>query len=149
MPDTRVEEFAPAWLDTAAGLFVAVFNAPPWNDGWTLETARTRLAELLATPGFAGVVIVEAAELLGFAVGNAAQWHTGRHFMLREMCVHPDHRRRGLGRSLITALEVRLPDVEQLYLLTDRDGPAATFYERQGFRPARRQAVMTKRLRAE
>lgn len=146
MSDVSTEDFGTGELKPAARLFTEVFNAAPWNDSWTSHLAETRLAEVLAAPGYRGVAARVGEDLVGFAIGNAEQWFTGKHFLIRELCVRADVRRSGVGSAIHSALEARLADVEQIYLLTDRSGPAAAFYERQGFRAARRQGVMVKRL---
>lgn len=146
MAEMTIDDFTPSLLDAAATLFVVVFNAPPWSERWTEALARNRLNDVLATPGFAGVALHQGNDLCGFALGHVEQWSTGRHFQLQEMCVRTDRQRSGIGTALINALEVRLSGVEQLYLLTARESPAHRFYEHCGFRPARRQGVMLKRL---
>ena len=37
-----------------AELFVSVFNAEPWNDSWTIETAQIRIENMMRTPTFIG-----------------------------------------------------------------------------------------------
>ena len=44
----RVEPLTAAHLPRACQMFMAAFNAPPWNDAWTEETAGRRLAQLLS-----------------------------------------------------------------------------------------------------
>ena len=146
MANQTIEAFDDNLLDAAARLFVSVFNAAPWNDRWSQASARARLRDVVGTPGFVGVALPDGQELCGFAIGHTERWFTGRHFLLQEMCVRTDQQRLGIGTELIHALERRLFDVEQVYLLTDRQSPAHTFYERSGFRPARRQGVMIKKI---
>jgi aminoglycoside 6'-N-acetyltransferase I len=149
MADQSIDDLTPDLLGAAASLLVSVFNAPPWNDAWTEPAARGRLDELTLTPGYVGVALHEDKRLCGFAMGHKEQWFSGKHFHLQEICVRPDRQRHGVGTALITALQARLRDVEQVYLLTARQSPASAFYERCGFRPARRQGVMLKRLRGD
>lgn len=144
MANQTVGDFDAALLDGAARLFVSVFNAAPWNDRWSQVSARARLHDVVQTPGFVGVALHQDQQLCGFAIGHTEQWFSGEHFFLQEMCVRTEMQRRGIGTELIHALETQLVNVEQVYLLTDRDGPAHAFYERCGFRSARRQAVMIK-----
>lgn len=118
MADLSIDDLTPALLTTAAALYVAVFNAAPWNDSWTEAYARVRLGEITDTPGYVGVALHQDDGLCGFAMGHSEQWFSGRHFLLQEMCVRPDRQRRGLGSALITALEARLSGTESLYLLT-------------------------------
>jgi aminoglycoside 6'-N-acetyltransferase I len=146
MAHRTIDDFAAPVLDAAARLFVSVFNAAPWNDGWSVVSARARLQDVVETPGFVGVALHHGPDLCGFAIGHMEHWFTGRHFLLQEMCVCTELQRQGIGTDLIDALELRLHGVEQVYLLTERHSPAQRFYERCGFRSARRQNVMIKSI---
>lgn len=99
--------FADEHLDAAADLYVAVFNAPPWDDAWTREAARRRLGDALATPGSLGLALLGDG-LLGFALGHREPWYDGEHYYLKELCVRADRRRRGLGARLLRHLEGEL-----------------------------------------
>ena len=145
--DGRVQPFSEEHLDAAAALYVGVFNAPPWDDAWTAETSRRRLAEALAAPGALGLVL-HADRLLGFALGAVEPWFDGEHFYLKELCVRSDRQRAGLGTRLMRHLEreLRERDIDRIYLLTAADGPAARFYETLGYYRSPRVALMARRL---
>jgi aminoglycoside 6'-N-acetyltransferase I len=135
----------PARLPAATALFVDVFNAPPWNDRWTPETAGRRLRDLLDTPGYAGSALVGTdGSLVGLVGGYRQRWYDGWHFYIAEMAVARDQQRSGLGSSLLTAFLDGLADVDGVYLLTDAGGAAGSFYAKHGFEPARRQSVMSR-----
>jgi len=55
---------------------------------------------------------------------------------LQDILVHPDYRRRGIGRALITELLLRYQHVRQLHLLTDDTPDTVGFYKAVGFTPA-------------
>jgi aminoglycoside 6'-N-acetyltransferase I len=129
-------------LDEAAALYVRVFNAPPWRDAWTEESARARLADMWATPGVVGVVSRDENRLVGFALGHVERWYSGPHFYLREMCVEADRQRSGHGSRMLSALDDRLEQVTALHLLTGRGTPAEEFYRRRGFAPVDRMVFM-------
>lgn len=129
-----------------ADLFVSVFNAEPWHDGWTVSSAARRLTDMVNTPGFVGVAVLgEDGQVDGAALGHTEQWVSGRHFYLQEMFVRRNQQRRGHGRRLLAELRQRLPDVEVMYLMTDQETPAQSFYEREGFGRAAARIVMTRR----
>jgi GNAT superfamily N-acetyltransferase len=74
-----------------------------------------------------------AGEPVGFAIGA----HVGGTPQLRELDVHPDHGRRGLGARLVAAVVewARAQGAASLTLSTFRDVPwNAPFCERLGFR---------------
>jgi ribosomal protein S18 acetylase RimI-like enzyme len=54
----------------------------------------------------------------------------------------------GRGTRLLDTLFEQLShlDVEQIYLITLRDGPAASFYTKHGFRPAARSSMFLRRF---
>ncbi|MBW4630802.1 MAG: hypothetical protein KME30_02515 [Iphinoe sp. HA4291-MV1] len=43
----KIQTFTAEHLDKCANLYVEVFNGEPWNEQWTIETARLRLLEIL------------------------------------------------------------------------------------------------------
>src|SRR4028118_736081 len=55
-------------LDECARLLVSTFNAEPWNQRWTLETAQKKLAWTLGVPGFMGLISL-AEGIVAFAAG--------------------------------------------------------------------------------
>jgi len=80
----------------------------------------------------------------GFALGHLERSSADDNFLLQEMCIRPDLQRQGYGTELLHALEQQIPDVNHWYLLTARDGSAAAFYQRNGFRPAGRISVFVR-----
>ena len=133
--DIHIEPFPRENLEAGARLYRDVFNGPPWNDEWTVETARTRLAQLTEMPGYYGYGVTLEETLVGFLMGYTEQWYTGKFFHLKEMCVDPDHRRCGIGTELLAHLVDHLEreNVTRLYLFTLRDSPARAFYDERGF----------------
>ena len=143
-----IERLSERHLAAAAQLYVDVFNAEPWNDTWTVETAHKRLAEIFATPGAIGLV-VRPQDPIAALIGYTEQWFDGQHFYLKELYVAPGHQRSGIGTMLIRSLEGLLQEkgVDRVYLLTDHDGPAAAFYLRLGFYRSPRMTMMAHRLK--
>lgn len=131
----HIEPFPRENLEAGARLYRDVFNEPPWNDEWTVETARARLAQLTEMPGYYGYGVTLDGTLVGFLMGYTEQWYTGKFFHLKEMCVDPDHRRRGIGTELLSRLIDRLEreNVTRMHLFTLRDSPARAFYDERGF----------------
>lgn len=137
-----VDVLTPSDLDESAALYVAVFGATPWDEAWPVDVARARLADLLATPRAVALGVRESdGLLLGFVVGHLQRTVDGDQLWVQEMCVRTDRQRAGLGGLLLEELARRNPAVRSWMLLTLREGPAADFYTRHGFRPARRIGV--------
>lgn len=118
-----------------AQLYVKVFNAEPWNDGWTMETSYQRLIDNFDTPNFAGVLYQEDGRVKGAAFGNIEQFYNGRHYMLKEMFVSPEIQGKGVGRTILRELEEKLKafGVTTMVLLTSKGKDTVRFYINNGF----------------
>ena len=115
-------------LDRAARLHAESFAAlgeRPWT--------RRDLAELLASPGVAGLLLAAGSDDAGFALWRVA----ADEAELLTIAVRPIHRRRGAGRQLLKAAinHVRVAGARSLYLEVGADNPAAqNLYSAEGFR---------------
>ena len=58
-----------------AELFVSVFNAEPWNDSWTIETAQIRIENMMRTPTFIGKALYVDNALIGIIWGQKEQYY--------------------------------------------------------------------------
>ncbi|KGE19480.1 GNAT family N-acetyltransferase [Paenibacillus wynnii] len=78
------------------------------------------------------VVAEEEGEIVGALIGTIEQNH-GCYFRI---AVHPDYRRRGIGRSLVTAMENRFQarKVKGIFVAVDEHNAAALpLYEAMGY----------------
>lgn len=141
-PESVSEDGLPAVADA----FVATFNAEPWNEAWTAETALACLRDLLALPRASHLAAWDGALCLGGVLGHDGVKDHGLTHEVREMFVRPEAQGRGVGRALLTrhlaGAEAR--GVRSVSLLTARDSVGEAFYTRLGFRCARRQIVLVR-----
>jgi len=99
---------------------------------------RAQMRSFLARPGARGAVAEIGGEIAGFAVGHLEHARRARVVTLD---VHPDHRRRGLGKALLdTLLEHLSRDgaFESRLEVDAGNAGAIAFYQALGFRPGRR-----------
>jgi len=151
MDFTRVDSIN---LADCVRLFITVFNTPPWNENWGMETATQRLQDCYNTPGFYGLLVRDNEEplgfkqSLGFAIGFTEQWDQGKGFYLKEMCITPERQQCGIGTALMQRLQedLKRQGIGKLYLHTAQGTVAQSFYEKQGFYPSEKMIMMTKRL---
>ena len=111
------------------------FNEPPWNDEWTIETARIYLQELLDNKRFFGFTAWENNSLIGFAFCHARYNWRGDDMDIDLMCVSPDYQHKSYGKMLINAVEqyARENSLIGMGLATGSDVPAFHFYRKLGF----------------
>jgi ribosomal-protein-alanine N-acetyltransferase len=114
-------------LDRAAALHAESFTALG-ERAWT----RQDLAELIASPGAAGLLLQVDGNDAGLAVCRVA----ADEAELLTIAVRPPHRRKGLGRCLLAAVidHVRNAGARTLFLEVGVDNAAAqSLYRAQGF----------------
>lgn len=133
--DTGIFSIEDKDLKECAKLYVSVFNAEPWNDKWTIETAYNRLHDIYVSPKFVGIKYIEENVIKGVAFGNCEQWYEGLHFNLREMYVMNELQGKGIGSRILKELEERVKEfgVNTLILFTEKDCNTDKFYRKNGF----------------
>ncbi len=140
-------ELAAEDLEECAAVFVEAFASPPWGQNWSLSSALERLKSLYGNESSIGCKATAHERICGFVIGEVEQWNSSQLFMIKELCVAVSQQRRGIGRQVIEMLLNELPpNVEKVYLLTDREGPAKLFYESLGFSTNENAVVMGKVL---
>lgn len=129
------EDMDIARLREYAELFVSVFNASPWNDRWTMLTAKLRLGELMDTSTFLGKAAYEDGRLLGIILGQKEHFFDGLRFQIQEFCVRAECQQSGCGSRLLSALreELNAIGVVNIYLITQRGESTEGYYRRRGF----------------
>jgi [ribosomal protein S18]-alanine N-acetyltransferase len=121
-------------LDLASAVHRAAFT-PLGERGWT----RQDMAELLASPGVSGMLLISGGQEIGFALCRVA----ADEAELLTIAVDAGHRRRGAGRVLLDAViaHARTAGAAALFLEVGADNPAAcSLYEQKDFRVVGRRA---------
>ena len=77
-----------------------------------------------------------AAVADGSIIGVILTGHDGRRAIVHHMCVHPDHRRKGITAKLVSVAEEALKKegIQKIFGLVFKDNdPASAFWEEQGY----------------
>lgn len=122
-------------LDRASHLHREAFE-PMGERGWS----RADIAGLLASPGVAGLLLMEAGADIGLAICRIVAGEAE----LLTIAVDPAHRRRGAARQLLGAVveSVEAGGARTLFLEVAADNPAAlALYRSMGFQPVGRRAA--------
>ena len=132
--NTTISVVPPQGVEGFAELYARVFNAPPWQDGWSVPVAAERLRALAAAPKFEALGAYQSGERVGLVLGNGERWVKGWVLHLREMFVAPDLQRSGIGRQLLAEFERALAgSYIGVYLQTGSHVPAQDFYAHCGY----------------
>lgn len=124
----------PSDVESFAELYVSVFNAPPWQDGWSASAAAERLRSLAAAPHFEALGAFHAGTPVGLVLGCGERWVNGWVLHIREMFIAASLQRRGVGRQLLAQFESSLVrNYTHVYLQTAARVPAHAFYSDCGY----------------
>ena len=131
----EITEITTKDIEEFAELYTLTFNHPPWSEDWSLESAIARLTCYRNTPNFIGVSAYSPDRLAGFIFGNCEPYQDNALYLLKEMCVHPEHQRSGVGTELLQSLHSILArkDISTVNLLTRSGGTAESFYLKNGY----------------
>lgn len=130
-------------------LFLSVFTQEPWNDDWSDEDQLTRyLLDIIDNHNSLSLGYYNEDGLIAIALGHIKHWYEGTEYCIDELCVKTELQKQGVGASFLSDLEECLlrQDIKHLFLLTDRDVPAYSFYKKHGFTELTRNVAFTKRI---
>lgn len=146
--ELHYEEMKEAHLDELAKLYVDTFNAAPWNDEWTFETARKRLYMMLHTEVSFGLCVYHEGQICGAVLGAMEQFYDGLMFEVKEYWVKNEMRGKGIGTKLFAEMERRLWErgVKNIILVTAKGDATEHFYHKQGMGTDPDMVFMTKRI---
>ncbi len=91
-------------LPELCALYIDAFNAPPWNDEWTMETISKRLTQMMHCEGSYSLVCFSEGALCGMILGNHEHFYDGTHFNIKEFCVRRDLRGKEWAASCFPSL---------------------------------------------
>lgn len=130
-------------------LYQDAFNAPPWNDQWTLESASKRLMQMLKCDGFYGLVSYKNNKIVGMILGNHEYFYDGIHFNIKEFCVDIQLRGNGFGSALLNEFLIRLKNngIDKAILFTSRTDGTEGFYKKRGFQSFNTMVMMGRKLK--
>jgi aminoglycoside 6'-N-acetyltransferase I len=120
-------------LEQCAEIYPAAYNAEPWNDNWTTQTAKALLTCYYNTPNFMGWAARRNGQIIGCAIGNMEPYYSGSIFILKELFVAVNCQGTGVGSGLIAVVkeEMKKLDIKIIMLFTRR--PLFDFYIKSGF----------------
>ncbi len=141
-----MKKIVPEMLGELTELFVETFNAPPWNDMWSNESARLRLRDIIRMPNFCGAAEYRDGKLAALIMGHGEMSYDGIHFQILEFCVANDMKGQGIGGQLLKDFMGYLErkGVTSVYLLTMRGRASEDFYAAHGFDTVEDMCVMSR-----
>ena len=124
------------YISQMAELYKRSFAGEPWNDDWSDEKQLLEyMAEISGGYHALNFGLVMDGELVALSVGEIRHWWEGTNYNIEEFCVDPKLQGQGIGSSFMKMIEteVKKRDLAGIFLQTDNDKPAFSFYHKNGF----------------
>lgn len=130
----EIRKISKSDLGELAKLMVDVYNAPPWNDKWTVETALESLNDISEFPKFFGNVIVDGNKIIGGIIGHIRRYASESTFYIDEFFIAEKYRGTGLAKKLYqtSIKELQQRGVSGAFFTTLKNSRAYNFYLKQG-----------------
>lgn len=144
----QIVEIKEEHLPGCAELYRKVFNAEPWYDQWTPDTAYKRISDLYHSLNFVGMACLDGGKVKAAALGYYEQFYDGTNYILKELYVSDEARGRELGSLVIQKLEEKLRalGVSSIILLTSRENEIKRFYFKNHYNEWNSMMIMGKIL---
>lgn len=136
-------------IGNLAPIYVQTYNAPPWNDKWTIDLAAVRLDEIInCRDSFGLICFNDTSDLIGMIAGSFETYYDHKQFYIKDYFIVPEEQSKGVGTILIKKLEDELKSkgIEKIYLLTSRTEQTEGFYQKRGYNSWNSIVVMGKLL---
>ena len=117
-------------------LFTDVFTNEPWNDDWSnRKQLDAYITDLTGQSYSLTLGYFDGDRIMGLSMGYIKHWYSGTEYVINEFCVDRHSQGKGIGTAFMKAIEAYLSEkgICQIFLLTDKDVPAYTFYQHNGF----------------
>ena len=130
----EIRKISKSDLEELAKLMVDVYNAPPWNNKWTVETALESLTDLSDFPNFFGNVLVDGNKIIGAIIGHIRRYGSESTFYIDEFFISEEYRGTGLAKNLYqtSIKELQERGISGAFFTTLKNSRAYNFYVKQG-----------------
>lgn len=118
---------------TIAKLLIKAFKNPPWNESWDCTRAYQRIEQLDDGKYTRCYVYLVNNKIVGVICGKLVTYVSDLELMIEDFYIDPDCQRMGIGRKMMKLLEMELPEVNNLTLLTGKNFYSVDFYKKNGF----------------
>lgn len=117
-------------------IYAKAFPVEQWGIDWTAESAAEYLQDYFDQKRFVGYVYEEQDEVRGCIFALCRISGSKKEIYINEMAVLPEQQGRGIGKQLLNTVKAYCRDagLAGIVLYTSEYAPAATFYQRNGFK---------------
>ncbi len=117
-------------------MFRDVFMNEPWNDDWSNDNQLTcYIQDLTENRNSLSIGLYYENKLIGISLGSIMHWCAGTEYYIYEFFLERASQNKGLGTLFLNEVEkyVKETGVNHIFLQTERNVPAYSFYRKNGF----------------
>ena len=131
-----IRELNDSDFEEMKALFRSVFTKPPWNDDWSDDRQLDEyLRDLTGARTPLAVGLFENDAMIGLSLGYIKHWYSATEYVIDELCIQTELQGKGYGREFLLQIEQFLISrgIRTIFLATERNVPAFSFYKKLGF----------------
>lgn len=125
-----------SYFKQAAELYRNAFKGEPWNDDWSdQQQLEEYIKEISSSYHALNYGLLIDGKLSAISLGMIRHWWEGTNYNIEEFCVSPDLQSQGIGSRFMKMIEndIKERGLAGIFLQTDSDKPAYSFYKKNGF----------------
>ena len=132
-------------INNMARLMVKEFSKPPYNDKWTIKSAKESI--LKGMGGGVAYVYVNNNKIIGLVEVSKEPYYKPIG-IIDNLIVDSKYQGKGIGKLLINKVEdiYRKKRFSMLYTITHKKAPAVKFYKKLGYKKGKNYVTLTKNL---
>lgn len=136
-------------IPKVADVYVEAYAEEDWNEKWDRKDAAQRIYEIISSPQCEGGIYLIKGEIVGCILFEILTWHTGKQLEVKEIFVHPQYQRKGIGQKLLEYAEMigMKKGVSELFLWTNKSKTLINFYSKMGYQEKCRTMKFAKKWR--
>lgn len=130
-------------------LFKDVFTNEPWNDDWSDQAQLDAYIADLTGQGYSlALGYFDGDQLAAMSLGYIKHWFRGTEYIIDEFCVDRERQGQKIGSAFLKEIEAYLSKtgIRSMFLQTEKDMPAYSFYLHNGFTELKGHVSFTKRI---
>ena len=147
--DYILQELNMSNIDMIKDFYVDIFTNEPWNDDWSNEKQlHEYIMDLIGNANSLTLAYYENSKMIGLCMGHVRHWCTGTEYYIDEFCVCKDKQGIGIGTKFLKDVEEYIisKDITRIFLLTERNVPAYSFYKKNKFVELSEQVSFVKKI---